>query len=50
MIKLDIASKDVVKRYGTLMSPAVAVNGTVKIMGRVPESEEVEKLLREALK
>ncbi|MEM2901437.1 MAG: thioredoxin family protein [Candidatus Bathyarchaeia archaeon] len=48
--KLDIASKDVVKRYGALMSPAVAVNGTVKIMGRVPESDEVEKILREAAK
>ena len=28
--KLDIVSRDVIQRYGTLLSPALALNGTVK--------------------
>jgi hypothetical protein len=46
--KTNIVSKEVVGRYGVLVSPAVAVNGVVKIMGRVPGEKEVEKLIREA--
>lgn len=46
--KTNIVSKEVVGRYGVLVSPAVAVNGVVKIMGRVPSEKEVEKLIREA--
>jgi len=48
--KLDIMSKDVVSKYGPIMSPALALNGTVKIMGRVPDVKEVETLLRETAK
>lgn len=48
--KLNIASREVVQRYGVLLSPALAVNGVVKVMGRVPSVEEVENLLREAAK
>jgi hypothetical protein len=48
--KLDVASRDTVAKYGVIMSPALAVNGTVKIMGRIPKAEEVETILREALK
>ena len=50
MKKLDVASKDVVSRYGPILPPAVALNGTVKTMGRIPEVKEVERLLREAAK
>ena len=50
MKKLDIMSKDVISKYGAIMSPALALNGTVKIMGRVPDPKEVEKLLREIAK
>jgi len=46
--KTNIVSKEVVSKYGVLFSPAVAVNGVVKIMGRVPREEEVERLIREA--
>lgn len=46
--KTNIVSREVVGRYGVLVSPALAVNGVVKIMGRVPSEEEVEKLIREA--
>jgi len=50
MNKLDIMSKDVISRYGALVSPALAVNGKVRIMGRVPDAKEVETLLRKAVK
>lgn len=48
--KLNIASKDVITKYGALVSPAVAVNGVVKIVGRVPDKKEVEKILRASIK
>ena len=48
--KANIMSKETVRKYGVLVSPAIAINNSVKIMGRVPSEEEVEKLLREAAK
>lgn len=48
--KVNIMSKETVQKYGVLVSPAIAINNTVKIMGRVPSPEEVEKLLLEAAK
>jgi len=48
--KLDIVSRDVIQRYGTLLSPALALNGTVKTMGRIPEPNEIATLLRKAAK
>lgn len=48
--KVNIISKETVQKYGVLVSPAIAINNTVKIMGRVPSPEEVEKLLLEAAK
>jgi len=48
--KANIMSKEVIGKYGVLVSPAISINGTVKIMGRVPSEDEVEKLLREAAK
>ena len=35
----DIAS------YGVMMTPALAVDGTVKLVGKVPEPEELKKYL-----
>ncbi|MBS7648238.1 MAG: thioredoxin family protein [Thermoproteota archaeon] len=46
--KANIMSRETVQKYGVLVSPAIAVNNTVKIMGRVPSPEEVEKLVLEA--
>jgi hypothetical protein len=48
--KVNIMSKQVVQKYGVLVSPAIAINNTVKIMGRIPSEDEVEKLLKEAAK
>ena len=44
--KLDVSSRDVAERYGVIMTPAVAVNGVVRIMGKVPEVETIEQVLR----
>ena len=46
--KANVMSKEVIGKYGVLVSPAIAVNGTVKIMGRVPSEDEIERLLKEA--
>ena len=31
--------------FGVMMTPALAVNGTVKVAGRVPSAGEIKKLL-----
>ena len=46
--KINIMSKETVQKYGILASPAITINGTVRVMGRVPSPEEVEKLIKEA--
>jgi hypothetical protein len=48
--KLNMASKDVIAKYGVLVSPSLVVNGVVKIVGRVPDKKEVEKILRTTIK
>jgi hypothetical protein len=47
--RLNVASKETVKKYGALVPPAVAVNSVVKIMGRVPEEGEIERILRKII-
>lgn len=46
--RVNIMSKEVVRKYGVLVSPAVIVDGAVKIIGRIPSEAEVEKLIKEA--
>jgi len=48
--RLDIMSKEVLSKYGLLLSPALAVNGTVKTMGWVPDNATIEKILKESVK
>lgn len=47
--KLDVSSGETISRFGLVMSPAVAVNGVVKIMGKVPDPGVVERILRKEL-
>lgn len=47
--KLSITAKETISKYGVLMSPAIAVNDTVKIMGKVPDIRVIERLLRQAV-
>lgn len=44
--KLNMASKGVIAKYGAVVSPALAVNGVVRIVGRVPDKKEVDRILR----
>ena len=46
VVKLNVSAPETVSKYGVLMSPALAVNGTVKIMGKVPDTGVVERILR----
>lgn len=48
--KLDIMSKETISTYGLVMSPAIAVNDVVKIMGKVPDAGVIERILRRELK
>jgi hypothetical protein len=50
MTHLDVMSKDVISKYGVLTPPALALNGTVKVMGRIPNVKEIEDLLRKMTK
>jgi len=50
VIKRDITSDEVVNKYGVLISPSIAIDGDVKISGRVPSLSEVEGLLRSTLR
>ncbi|MFP3984760.1 MAG: thioredoxin family protein [Candidatus Bathyarchaeia archaeon] len=47
--KLVITAKETITKYGVLMPPAIAINGVVKVMGKVPDVGIIEKLLREKL-
>jgi hypothetical protein len=47
--KLNVASRATVQKYGALVPPAVAVNSVIKIMGRVPEAREIERILRKTM-
>ncbi len=37
---------DVIAGYGVMRTPAVAVDGVVKVSGRVPKLEEIKALLQ----
>jgi hypothetical protein len=45
IFKLNVQSKDTIAKYGVLVSPALAINNVVKVMGRVPDRNEVERLI-----
>ncbi|NLW06814.1 MAG: thioredoxin family protein [Clostridia bacterium] len=33
--------------YGVMMTPGLVINGKVKVSGRVPDKEEIKKLINE---
>jgi len=47
--KLNISSQEVVEKYGVIVSPAIAVNGVVKIMGKVPDVGVIKRVLSKGL-
>ena len=34
-------------RFGVMMTPAVVINGEVKVSGRIPSTEEIKKWVQE---
>lgn len=47
--KANIISPEIIRKYGILLSPAIAIDDVVKVIGRVPSEDEIERLLREEL-
>jgi len=47
---MTVQSKDTIAKYGVIVSPALAINNVVKVMGRVPEKKEVERLILATVK
>lgn len=50
MTRSDIMSREVLRKYGLLLSPALAVNGVVLTMGWIPDEKVVKEILIEAAK
>lgn len=48
--KLNVAAKETISKYGVVAPPAIAINGVVKIMGKVPDAGVIERLLRATIK
>ncbi|MFH1978350.1 MAG: thioredoxin family protein [Candidatus Aenigmatarchaeota archaeon] len=42
----NITSQETIKKYGILVSPALAINGIVRFMGRLPTESEIEKEIK----
>jgi small redox-active disulfide protein 2 len=36
-------------QYGVMITPGLAINGKVKMSGRVPSKDEIKKLIEEAI-
>ncbi len=47
--KLNIASKDVISKYGIILSPALAINDQVRVAGRIPNPDEIVKIIKETI-
>ncbi len=48
--KADIMSREILGKYGLILSPALAVNGVLKTTGWIPDELAVETILRESIK
>ncbi len=46
---VQVKNFDVMSKRGVLMTPALAVNGVIKCMGRVPAEDEIAGHLKEAV-
>ncbi|WP_455368689.1 thioredoxin family protein [[Eubacterium] cellulosolvens] len=44
--KLDVSSKDTISKYGIILSPAIALNGKVRVAGRIVSSDEIINIIK----
>jgi hypothetical protein len=47
--KIDVMDKSTMQKFGLVRTPAFAVNGVIKIMGKVPDPGVIEKIIRKEL-
>jgi hypothetical protein len=47
--KLDVMAEETMDRFGVVRTPAVALNGVVKMMGKVPDPGVIERMIRKEL-
>jgi hypothetical protein len=47
--KLDVMEKSTMEKYGLVRTPALALNGVIKIMGKVPDPGVIERIIRKEL-
>jgi hypothetical protein len=47
--KLDVMAAETMDRFGVVRTPALALNGVIKIMGKVPDPGVIERLIRKEL-
>jgi small redox-active disulfide protein 2 len=43
---VKVTSLDEIMKFGVLMTPALAIDGVVKVVGKVPEPETIQTLLK----
>jgi len=43
-----VSDLDAIMSFGVMMTPALAIDGEVKIMGKVPDPAEIAKLIKRA--
>jgi len=48
VVKVDAYSEEAFEKYDFVVTPALAVNGRVRIMGRIPSESEVRNIILEA--
>ena len=41
-----VESLELIMQYGVMMTPALVVNGKVKVVGKVPSVNDIKKMLR----
>jgi small redox-active disulfide protein 2 len=47
--KVDVMSPETMAKYGIMLTPGVAVNGVLKLQGKLPDPGVVERLIRDAI-
>jgi hypothetical protein len=46
VFKLDAMADETMDRFGLVLTPTIAVNGVVKILGKVPDPGVIVRLIR----
>ena len=47
--KLNVMDKSIMEKYGLVRTPALVINGIIKIMGKVPDPDVIERIIRKEI-